>query len=95
MACVALALRIPGAALACTVMGWLTVTKAMFPLVLPDARIAAAPPMFRPFIDIIWYGQFGFIPTIQLILAAGVTMAYVAIAHHVIDPRFDGSPWQA
>jgi hypothetical protein len=106
--------------------------------VLPDARVAATPPMFRFFIDIIWYsqlatsaflfvvmlflmvqpwwwgkllcalmavgwlgfravavGRFGFIPTIQVILAAGVTMACVAIAHQVIDPRFDGAPWQA
>jgi hypothetical protein len=126
------------AALACVVMGWLTVTKAAFALVLPDARVAVTPPMFRFFIDIIWYGQlgfsaflfvvmlflmvrpwwwgkllralmavgwlgfcavavgrFGFIPTIQVISAAGATMACVAIAHQVIDPRFDGAPWRA
>jgi hypothetical protein len=40
-------------------------------------------------------GRYGLLSTIQLILAAGVTMACTAVVHQVIDPRFAGTPLRA
>src|SRR6516164_2390004 len=65
--------------LAILAMGWLAATGVLTALVFDHVKLSSAPPMFRSFIDLIWYGQ----------MAVVLAMLCVSL-YLVVRPRWWG-----